>query len=108
MEIWDYKGKLLVVRCTSCKMNFTLTNAHSSLVELIISSINGIPQIITTISTNRHELLGKYLIKKLAVDASYTLNGKSELRMLSFTASGSESTVDATAKTRQKELSVAN
>ncbi len=71
MQLWNHeKQQLLVVRCRSCKMTYTLTREHCKYTRFILSELDWAISLTNTLTHNRHKALGKFLIKTLALDPS--------------------------------------
>jgi len=93
MQLWDYKqDELLVVRCRSCKMNYTFTKDQNDLIQLMLSQIEGVVQLVNTVFSYRYQVLGKLLIRNLAIDLKNRKRDFSPLAVLHFTASKKKQT----------------
>lgn len=87
MQLWNYKlDQLLVVRCKSCKMNYTLTTDHSPVIGLILSELEGAIKLLNAILSNQQNVLGKFLIRKLSLEPSALKSDVSTLGVFQFFA----------------------
>lgn len=87
MQLWNHQhDELLVVRCRSCKINYTLTKDHSDCTRLILSNMEWAIELINILIKNRHKALGKFLIRKLALDPSCIKPGINPLEVFCFSA----------------------
>lgn len=64
MQLWGCQQKLLVVRCRSCKMNYTFSKEHNQL----ILQIQLVKELLSTLIFYRNDTLGKLLAHKLGID----------------------------------------
>ena len=86
MQLWNHrKQELLVVRCRSCKMNYTLTKEHSESAGFILSNLDWATKLVNTLSFNRYSVLGKFLVKKLAIDITSLNSYNNPLAVFYFT-----------------------
>ena len=92
MQLWDYLHNLLVVRCTSCKMNYTFTKHYDELLQPLFCQLDGATNLVNTIISHRNHLLGKHLAQKLHIDVDGIYKNKSPLAVMQFTASGANGT----------------
>ena len=87
MQLWNYQQhRLLVVRCRSCKMSYTLTKEHNEYIQLILSEMDGTVTLVNTLIRFRYQELGKLLGNKLAIDPSKMDANVNPLEVLHFTA----------------------
>ena len=87
MQLWNYKSdQLLVVRCKSCKMNYTLTPDHSAVIGLILSELDVAIKLLDAILSNQQNVLGKFLIRKLSLEPSALKSDVSTLGVFQFFA----------------------
>lgn len=86
MQLWDYFHNLLVVRCTSCKMNYTFSKDYDELLQPLFCQLDGATALLNTISTHRNNLLGKHLAKKLCIDVNGIHKNRIPLGVMQFTA----------------------
>ena len=86
MQLWDYVQNLLVVRCTSCKMNYTFSKDYDELLQPLFCQLDGASALVNTISTHRYNLLGKHLAQKLRIDVNGIHKNKIPV-VMQFTAS---------------------
>lgn len=63
MQLWNFSEDILVVRCKSCKMTYSLHKSQSELVELILLHLEDSVELTKVMMAKRHELLGIYLSK---------------------------------------------
>ncbi|MUH35452.1 hypothetical protein D9O36_06340 [Zobellia amurskyensis] len=91
MQLWNYQQqKLLVVRCRSCKMNYTLTKEHNEYIRLILSEMDGTVTLVKTLIRFKYHELGKLLGRKLALDPSDMNSQLNPLEVFHFTAKKSD------------------
>lgn len=87
MQLWNYRGDdLLVIRCKSCKMNYTLTTDHGAVIGLILSEMEGAVKFLDVILSNQDNVLGKFLIRKLSLEPSALKSDVSTLGVFQFLA----------------------
>ncbi|WP_276168420.1 hypothetical protein [Zobellia alginiliquefaciens] len=87
MQLWNYQQEgLLVVRCRSCKMNYTFTKEHNELVQLILSQMENATKLVNILVRYRYQALGKLLARNLSIDASAMRSEINPLEVLHFTA----------------------
>ena len=88
MQLWNYEQhQLLVVRCRSCKKNYTFTKEHNELMQQILFQMEGVVSLVNTVFTYRHHPLGKLLGQKLAIDIHGIKPDDRPLELMHFTAS---------------------
>ncbi|MDB2606214.1 hypothetical protein N9Y48_00395 [Zobellia sp.] len=93
MQLWNYQQRgLLVVRCRSCKRNYTLTKEHNEYIQLILSEMDGNVKLVNTLIRYRYQELGKLLGNKLAIDVSEMNAELNPLEVFHFTAKISQGT----------------
>lgn len=92
MQLWDYLHNLLVVRCTSCKINYTFSKDYDELLQPLFCQLDGATDLVNTISTHKNNLLGKHLAQKLRIDVNGIYKNKSPLAVMQFTASKANET----------------
>ncbi|WP_149274371.1 hypothetical protein [Pareuzebyella sediminis] len=90
MQLWNCQEQVLVVRCRSCKMNYTLTETQSKLVPMILSTADGGKMMVNTLMEKRHEALGKFLMQKFTLDHSSVASTENPLGAFHFTAKSRE------------------
>lgn len=86
MQLWNCQQQVLVVRCRSCKMNYTLTKEQNKLVPMILSTVGGGQVMVNTLVEKRHEALGKFLMQKFTLDRSCLTSRENPLGAYHFTA----------------------
>ncbi|MFD0796114.1 hypothetical protein ACFQZJ_01475 [Maribacter chungangensis] len=92
MQLWDYFHNLLVVRCTSCKMNYTFSKGYDELLQPLFCQLDGATALVNAVSRHRHELLGKHLARKFSIDVTGIHKNKSPLGVIKFNASRANAT----------------
>ena len=87
MQLWDYQEhNLLVVRCRSCKMNYTFTKSQSTFMHLIFSQLDGVSILMNTIIKYGYKKNGLRLLRELAIDQTKIQSDKRPLAFIYFTA----------------------
>ncbi len=80
MQLWDYnQDSLLVVRCRSCKMNYTYSKHNNELLQLILFQTNEFVKLADTILTYRYHVHNELLDYEHPIHVS---NIKSDVRPL--------------------------
>lgn len=87
MQLWDYLHNLLVVRCTSCKMNYTFSKDYDEILQPVFCQLDGATSLVNTISDHRNNLLGKHLAKKYGIDVNVIHKNRIPLGVMQFTVS---------------------
>lgn len=91
MQFWDYKEQeFLVVRCRSCKINYTYTKEHNELTKLILTHINEVETFVGKLVTNRYDVFCKRLLHTLAINLNGVKESASPLEVIHFTSSKKE------------------
>ena len=86
MQLWDYKKQLLVVRCRSCKMNYTYVKKHNKLLLKVLFNIEGVTVLLNKLIFYRHHAFGRLLSRKLEVDMAKIKATTTPLEILHFKA----------------------
>lgn len=86
MQLWDYRQNLLVVRCRSCKMNFTFAKEHNELIQPILCQLKRTAKLVNTLVKYKYYPLGKRLAEKLAIDFKSIGSEISPLAIIHFTS----------------------
>lgn len=86
MQLWDYRQKLLVVRCRSCKMTYTFAKEHHKLILNALFQNEGVMTLLNMLISYRYHAFGKQLARVLKVDISTINASTTPLEILHFTA----------------------
>jgi hypothetical protein len=85
MQLCNYqKEELLVVRCGSCKRNYTFTKQYNELIPLILKQLEGVIKLLNTVVVHRDNSLGEFLMDQLALDPKKITSDVRPLELIHF------------------------
>ena len=88
MHLWNFHKQLLVVRCSSCKMNYTFVEGQNQLILKVLFQIEQVLILFNNIISYRYHPLGKLLANELKLDLTALSNSATPLEIIHFTAQG--------------------
>lgn len=78
LDLWDHHGDLLVLRCSSCRINYTLTAHSGPMIAQILQYMPSEYVLVSGLRENRHELLGRHLSRSCGPCSTFVENKLSE------------------------------
>jgi len=86
MQLWNFQKQLLVVRCSSCKMNYTFTKGQNQLILKVLLQIESVMVLFNTLISYKHHPFGRLLASELKVDITELTTATTPLELIHFTA----------------------
>ncbi|MDC0008275.1 hypothetical protein OAE12_01040 [bacterium] len=86
MQLWNFQKQLLVVRCSSCKMNYTFVKGKNELLFKVLNEIELVMILFNMIIAYRYHPVGRLLARTLKVDIGLLLAANVPLEIIHFTA----------------------
>lgn len=91
MQLWDYKPqKLLVVRCRSCKRNYTLSKEQDDIVQSVLVQVDSSMKLLNRMQSNSYFAKDKIMLRRAGIDLRNINNNSSPLEIMHFTATKEE------------------
>jgi len=86
MQLWNFGQQLLVVRCSSCKMNYTFAKEQNQLILKVLIQIERVKVLFNTLISNKYDSLGRLLAHTLEIDVAALTSATTPLELVHFTA----------------------
>lgn len=78
LELWDHCDNLLVLRCSDCRINYTLTEHSGPMIAQILQNMSSEYVLVSGLRENRHDSLGRHLSRSCGPCSTFIENKLSE------------------------------
>ena len=78
LELWDHCDNLLVLRCSNCRINYTLTAQSGPMIAQILQYMPSEYVLVSGLRENRFESLGRHLSRTCGPCSTFIENKLSE------------------------------
>ncbi|MBC2839570.1 hypothetical protein [Robiginitalea sp. SC105] len=78
LELWDHRDNLLVLRCSGCRINYTLTEHSGPMIAKILQNMPAEYVVVSGLRENRYDLLGHHLRRSCGPCTTFVENKLSD------------------------------